>query len=92
MTARERFTHSQIVLLRYLIQRGASLRAVTVAQWQRVIALPLWHRGLIDIWWRQIPGTPPQGPYIGLTIVGARIAASFVSPAPRGSSGAEQNP
>ena len=91
MTSRERFTNSQIVLLRYLIKRGASLHAVTVARWQRVVALPLWHRGLIDIWWRQIPGTPPQGPYLGLTIVGARIASSFF-PAPRGSSGAEQSP
>lgn len=90
MTARERFTNSQIVLLRYLIKHGASIRAVTVAQWQRVIALPLWHRGLVEIWWRQIPGCPPQGPYLGLSIVGARIASSFIHPR-LGVSGAEHN-
>lgn len=90
MTARERLTNSQIVLMRYLAKRGAHLQAITVAQWQRVVALPLWHRGLVDMWWRQIPGTPPQGPYLGLTIVGARIASSLFHPAPRGSSGAEE--
>lgn len=90
MTARERFTNSQIVLLRSLMKRGASIRAVTVVQWQRVIALPLWRRGLIDMWWRSVPDDSMQGPYFGLTIVGARLAAEFVNPAPRGSSGAEK--
>lgn len=88
MTARERLTNSQIVLLRSLIKRGASIRAVTIAHWQRVVALPLWRRGLIDMWWRNVPDDSMQGPYFGLTIVGARLASEFVNPAPRGSSGA----
>ena len=90
---RERFTDHQIGLLRYLAKRGAQLRAVTLARWQRVIALPLWRRELIEIWWRQMPGHSQQGPYFGLTIVGARVAQTFIkNPAPRGSSGAEHRP
>ena len=80
MTARERLTNSQIVLMRYLAKRGAQLRAVTLAKWQRVIAVPLWHRELIEIWWRQMPGESQRGPYFGLTIVGARIASQFFKP------------
>lgn len=90
MTARERFTRSQIILLRYLIKHGASIRAITVAQWQRVVALPLWHRGLVEIWWKQNPGESPSGPFLGLSIVGARLAYEFSNPAPRGS-GAEHD-
>lgn len=85
----DRLTNPQIGLLRYLIKRGAQIRAVTVAHWQRVIALPLWHRGIVEIWWRQIPGTSPQGPYFGLTISGVQLASHFIHPAPRGHSGAE---
>jgi hypothetical protein len=88
VTTRERLTNSQIILLRSLIKRGASIRAVTIAQWQRVVALPLWRRGLIDMWWRGVPDDSMRGPYFGLTIVGARLASEFVNPAPRGSSGA----
>jgi hypothetical protein len=90
MTARERLTNSQIVLMRYLAQRGAQLRAITLAKWQRVVALPLWRRGLIEMWWRTVPDNSMQGPYFGLTIVGARLAFEFAYPAPRGRTGAEK--
>lgn len=93
MTARERLTNSQIILMRFLVMRGAQLRAITLAKWQRVVALPLWRRGLIEMWWRTVPDAAMQGPYFGLTISGARLAHSFVrinsNPAPRGHSGAE---
>jgi hypothetical protein len=91
MTSRERFTDNQIVLLRSLIQRGAAYRAVAIRSWQRITALPLWRRGLVEVWYRQSVDANPslQGPYYALTIVGARIADSFLHPAPRGPSGAE---
>ncbi len=93
MTFRERLTDKQIMLLRFLAKRGAQIRAVTLARWQRVIAVALWRRGLIEMWWRTVPDDTMQGPYFGLTIVGARVASSFLNPAPRGSSslGAEQS-
>ena len=76
----ERLNNSQIVLLRSLIKRGASTRAITIEKWQRVPAVPLWRRGIIEIWYRQAPDTHPslQGPYYGLTISGAQLASHFL--------------
>jgi hypothetical protein len=67
--------------MRSLAKRGANLRAVTLDHpWQKKPALPLWRRGLIEIWYRQSPDSQPslQGPYYGLSIVGASLAAHFV--------------
>lgn len=90
MSILRRLTNSQIVLLRSLAKRGADTRAITIEPWQRKPALPLWRRGIVEIWYRQSPDSQPslQGPYYGLSIFGARLAASFF-PAPRGISGAE---
>ena len=89
-----RLTNSQIILMRTLAKCGGAVRAVKIADWMRKSALPLWRRGLVEIWYRQSPGDQPslQGPYYGLTIFGARLADSFIhqNPAPRGSSGAEE--
>lgn len=82
----ERLTNSQIVILRSLARRGGN-RAVTLDHsWQRKPALPLWRRGLIEIWYRQTPSEQPslQGPYFSLTTSGAQLASHFFSPAPRG--------
>jgi hypothetical protein len=75
----ERLSNSQIVLLRSLAKRGASTKAITIEKWQREPALPLWRRGIIEIWYRQSPDAQPslQGPYYGLSIAGARLASSF---------------
>jgi hypothetical protein len=77
--------------MRSLSKRGANFRAVTLDHpWQKKPALPLWRRGLIEIWYRQSPDSQPslQGPYYGLSIAGASLAARFIHPAPRGISGA----
>lgn len=84
----ERLNNGEIVVLRSLIKRGANARAVTLQPWQRKIVVPLWRRGLIEIWYRQSPDSF-QGPYYGLSIHGAYVASSLI-PAPRGSSGAEE--
>lgn len=92
MTSLERLTRSQIVMLRSLVMRGGSVRAISLDHhWQSKPALPLWRRGLIEIWYRQVAGEQPslQCPYYGLSTVGVQIASSFL-PAPRGFSGAEQ--
>lgn len=86
-----RLTRSQIILLRSLAKRGAACRAITIASWQRKPALPLWRRGIVEIWYRQSPDCQPslQGPYYGLTVSGAQLASHFLDhPAPRGNSGA----
>lgn len=93
MSDRPRLTDSQIVILRSMAKRGGSVRPVSIEKWQRKPAVPLWRRGLVEIWFRQSVEHPsPRGPFYALTIVGARIAASFLNPAPRGISGAEQGP
>lgn len=85
----ERLTSSQIVIMRSLAMRGGSLRAISLDhRWQRGPAIPLWRRGLIEIWYRQAPSEQPalQGPYFGLTITGTQLASHFLkTPAPRGS-------
>ena len=86
----DRLTDHQIGLLRALVKRGAAARAITIESWRRKCALPLWRRGLVEIWYRQSPDAQPslQGPYYALSIGGAHLALSFLNPAPRGSSGA----
>lgn len=91
----DRLTRSQIVILRSLMQRGGNTRAISIDKWQRAPAVPLWRRGIVEIWYRQSPDSQPslQGPYYGLTISGAQLASNFINlPAPRGFSGAEQHP
>lgn len=88
----DRLNHSQIIVVRGLFTRSGG-RPVTLDQeWQRGVAAPLAHNGIVEIWYRQAPGTSPalHGPYFSLSIGGARLAAHFVNPAPRGFSGAEQ--
>lgn len=92
MTIRERLSSPQISVLRSLFQRGAAIRPITLSAWQRLFARALWRREIVEIWYRQAP-EELQGPYFALTTSGARLAAAFVKhPAPRGLSGAGQNP
>jgi hypothetical protein len=90
---KDRLTNSQIVVMRSLIERGAGVRPITLDHdWQRQVLLPLWRRGLIEIYYRQSPRevSAPRGPFYLLTASGERLASRFVHPAPRGFSGAEQ--
>jgi hypothetical protein len=89
--ASSKLSPREIVIIRSLARRGASVGVVSLANWQRRYVVPLWRRELVEIWYRQAPETQPsfQGPYYRLTISGERLASYFL-PAPRGSSGAEQ--
>ena len=94
MTIKSRLSNLQIVILRSLVKRGASSTPISLSKWQRRSSIALWRRGLIDIWFRQLPSEcpSPRGPFYTLTIIGARLAFDFIYPAPRGLSGAEQKP
>ncbi len=90
----ERLDRHQIEILRSLMKRGGATRAISL-DCKREPIVPLWRRGIVEIWYRQAPDSRPslQGPYYGLTISGAQLASSFFAePAPRGFSGAEQQP
>lgn len=91
----ERLGNSQVVILRSLFMRGAAVRPVTLERdWQRDFTPSLARRGLVEIWYRQTLGDDfaLRGPFLSLSIAGARLAACFFNPAPRGFSGAEQTP
>lgn len=93
MTVRDRLSQAQIIIMRSLFRRGGSIRAVALDHdWQRKPALTLWRQGLIEIWYRQVASEHPslRGPFYALTVIGAQLAQQFISPAPRGISGAEQ--
>lgn len=86
---RERLKNSEIVIMRTLIERGGQVRPVALSPWQKQLIVPLWRRGLVEVWYRQCVDAGRQGPFYALTIFGSSLAQSFF-PAPRGSSGAEQ--
>jgi hypothetical protein len=93
MSLRERLSSSQIVIVRSVHTRGGAFRPVALdARWQREFLVGLCRRGLIEIWYRQSVGDDfsLRGPFLTLSAAGARMAARFVRPAPRGISGAEQ--
>jgi len=75
-----RLNSSQINLLRNLAIRCGLGGAVTVSRPYRSIALSLWRRGLVEIWYRQAVEDTLQGPYFGLSIVGRRLALLFTTP------------
>lgn len=82
-------TSREIVILRDLLRRGASVASVSLVRWQRKFVIGLWRRELVEIWYRQSTTGSLEGPFFRFTHIGAFIAQKFF-PAPRGSSGAEQ--
>lgn len=92
MTEHRRLTRPEISILKSLATRGASSRAISLPHRHRCHAVPLWRRGIVEVWYRQAPDGQPslQGPYYSLTISGAMLASQFL-PAPRGLSGAEDD-
>lgn len=93
MTARERLTHTQVAIMRSLHLRSGGRPVTLDASWQREFAAGLSRRGLVEIWYRQALGDDSalRGPFLTLTIAGARLAAAlFSNRAPRRFSGAEQ--
>lgn len=86
----DKLTSREIVILRSLIKRGGQYRPIGLLRWQRKFVVPLWRRGLIEVWYRQsLDSGPLHGPFYALTTFGAYLASTFL-PAPRGSTGAEQ--
>lgn len=90
----------QIEVLRMLAKRSGQ-RAITLPRGLQLIAISLWRRDLIEVWYRQMAGMEPalRGPFYTLTISGQALADVLLArerermtifPAPRGISGAEQ--
>lgn len=75
-----RLNWRQINLLRFLGMRCGLGGLIRLARWQRTLAVPLWRRELIEIWYRQSPEGTLQGPYFGLSFIGRKLAIAFCSP------------
>jgi hypothetical protein len=91
MMESRRLNNKQIVIMRRLIQHGATMRGIVLPQWMRRSTIHLWRKGFVEIWYRQMPREIPgiSGPFYRLTDIGARLAVKFF-PAPRGISGAQE--
>ncbi len=75
-----RLSGAQIWLLRLLARRAERRRGIGLRQRQRPLALSLWRRGLVNIWYRQACDVSPslQGPYFALSSTGAYLARLFM--------------
>lgn len=79
MSIRERLNKRQIAVLRTLLKFGASTVPISLHSRLRRIVLTLWRRELVQIWYRQSIHTSLQGPFVSLTIAGARLASAFAT-------------
>lgn len=97
----DRLSPREIGIVKHIARhQGAGLRFVALGEALRELSLPMWRRGLIEIWSRQFPYDEPgyRGPQFCLSASGRRLAAALIrasetfetDPAPRGISGAEQ--
>jgi hypothetical protein len=56
MTTREKLSNLQIVVMRSLVKRGGAYTPISLLAWQRRSTLNLWHRGFVEIWYKQAAG------------------------------------
>lgn len=72
-------SNPQIRLLLLIEQRCHLTGRMTLKERDREIAVPLWRRELIEIWWRQVADNRPRGPYFSLTAAGYQLACALLS-------------
>jgi len=75
-----RLTGREIGLLRWLVVRCGLGGVVSLRRWQRAIAVYLWRRELVQVWYRQSPDGELQGPFFGLSVAGRNLALLFTAP------------
>src|SRR5262245_40364977 len=77
---REKLNNLQIWLL-LLIERQCGLSGrMTLKRRHRELAVPLWRRDLVEIWWRHVADdTRPRGPYFSLTAEGHQLACTILA-------------
>lgn len=73
---------SQIRVLRHLALHCGMGGNVTLPKGLRRATPGLWRRGLVEIWYRQIPDQSPslRGPFYGLSLDGRRLAGLIFHP------------
>lgn len=76
-----RLSSIEASLLVDLLRRGGLAGRVSIVHWQRRFVLPLWRKGLIEIWYRQhaIDDPMPARPFYGLTTKGFALANAIAA-------------
>lgn len=75
---RRRLTPRELGIVRFIGRhQAAGLRVVSLGKQLRKLATPLWRDGLIEIWYRQMPGMRPalRGPHYSLSHSGRCLAS-----------------
>ena len=76
---RPKLTQAQIRTLLLLWHRCRLTGRMTFNEQLRAIAVPLWRRELVEIWWRQVSGEGQRGPYFSLTAAGYQLACALIA-------------
>lgn len=81
MPLTDRMSNRQIATLKQLAVCCQSGGQVTLTRNQREAMMPLWRRGVVEIWYRQtIDGNPSlQGPFYRPTENGWRLIAAIIA-------------
>lgn len=76
---RSRLSPREVWLLLFMLKRCGLTGRMTLRRKQREWVIPLWRRELVEMWWRQMAGESPRGPYFSLTIDGHRLASAILA-------------
>lgn len=78
----DRLTPGQMRVMKDLALRCGMGGLVTLKYRQRLCVPALWRRGLVEIYYRQVPDGAPtnRGPFFGLSLDGKRLAYSLMHP------------
>lgn len=80
----ERLSNRQIFTLKQLVICTANGRPATLTRDQREAMVPLWRRGLVEMWFKHVPDAPTsRGPYFSLTDRGTALTLAILASADR---------
>jgi hypothetical protein len=75
---RPKLTQAEIDALLFLAKRCGMTGRITLTMQQRRRTIPLWRRGLVEIWWKRLPGDRRQrGPFFSLSVDGFQLACAL---------------
>ena len=76
----DRLTPGQLRLIKHLARYCGVGGQVTLNYRLCLSVPPLWRRGLVAVWYRQVPEAGIRGPFYGLTLDGQRLASAIFHP------------
>lgn len=79
----ERLSNRQIATLKHLAICCANGGQVMLTRDQREAMVPLWHRGLIEIWNKSVPAERQRGPFFKPTEAGWNLIRALLEASQR---------